>query len=100
MVGYSDELPIGTTKALRYFGQALAAYRGEDGKIRILDAHCPHMGAHLGVNGVVIGDRIACPFHGWRFCETGECVEIPYAKKIPPKARVRACLLYTSDAAD
>lgn len=90
MIGYSDELAVGQTRPLRYFGQHLAAYRGEDGKVRVLDAHCPHMGAHLGVNGVVIGDRLACPFHGWRFCETGECVEIPYAKKIPPKAKVRA----------
>ena len=34
--------------------------------------------------------RIQCPFHAWRYCGTGECVEIPYAKKIPPKARQRA----------
>src|SRR5262245_36038191 len=67
MVCYSDELPVGETRPLRYFGQHLAAYRGEDGQVRVLDAHCPHMGAHLGVKGVVIGNLIACPFHGWRF---------------------------------
>jgi 3-ketosteroid 9alpha-monooxygenase subunit A len=90
MVCFSEELAVGETKPLRYFGQALAAYRGEDGQARVLDAHCPHMGAHLGVNGVVIGNNVACPFHGWRFCGDGSCVEIPYAKKIPPKAKVKS----------
>jgi 3-ketosteroid 9alpha-monooxygenase subunit A len=90
MVCYSDELAVGETRPLKYFGQHLAAYRGQDGQVRVLDAHCPHMGAHLGVNGVVIGNLVACPFHGWRFCEDGSCVEIPYAKKIPPKAKVKS----------
>jgi 3-ketosteroid 9alpha-monooxygenase subunit A len=91
MVCSSEELEVGQTKPLRYFGQHLAAYRGEDGAARVIDAHCPHMGAHLGVRGVVIGNNVACPFHGWRFCgDDGSCVEIPYAKKIPPKARVKS----------
>jgi 3-ketosteroid 9alpha-monooxygenase subunit A len=90
MVCFSEELAVGETKPLRYFGRHLAAWRGEDGKARITDAHCPHMGAHLGVNGVVIGNDVACPFHGWQFCGEGSCVSIPYAKKIPPKARVQS----------
>ena len=41
------------------------------------------------MGGKVEGDGIRCPFHGWRFDGTGVCVEVPYAKKIPPKARLR-----------
>jgi 3-ketosteroid 9alpha-monooxygenase subunit A len=90
VVCFSDELPpLGVLK-LKYFGQELVAFRGEDGQARVLDAYCAHMGAHLGAGGKVVGNNIECPFHAWRFCGTGECVEIPYAKKIPIKARQRA----------
>jgi 3-ketosteroid 9alpha-monooxygenase subunit A len=90
MVCFSDELAAGSSRPLKYFGRDLAAYRGEDGVVRVLDAWCPHMGAHVGVNGKVKGDCLACPFHGWTFGPDGDCVEIPYARKIPPKARLSA----------
>jgi len=53
---------------------------------QVLDAYCPHMGAHLGHGGKIEGEGIVCPFHAWKFDGTGKCVEIPYAKRIPPKA--------------
>jgi phenylpropionate dioxygenase-like ring-hydroxylating dioxygenase large terminal subunit len=87
---YSDELPAGAVKPLRYLDRALVAFRGEDGQAHVLDAYCPHLGAHLGVGGQVVGNTIRCPFHAWRYDGTGQCVEVPYAKKIPPAARVRA----------
>jgi phenylpropionate dioxygenase-like ring-hydroxylating dioxygenase large terminal subunit len=37
---------------------------------------------------VVDGDRIRCPFHAWEFDGQGACRNVPYAKKIPPKAKV------------
>ncbi len=64
--------------------------RGEDGVARVFDAHCPHLGAHLGHGGTVEGEGVRCPFHGWRYDGAGQCVEVPYAKKIPPKARLAA----------
>jgi len=90
MIFFSKELEVGQTRAMRYFGQDLAAWRGEDGEVRVLDAYCPHLGAHLAIGGKVVGTTIQCPFHAWRFCDDGTCVEIPYAQKIPPRAKVRA----------
>ena len=89
-VCWGDELPAGTLKSVRYFGRELVALRGGDGVARVFDAHCPHLGAHLGHGGKVEGDGVRCPFHGWRFDGTGRCAEIPYAKRIPPKAKLRA----------
>jgi nitrite reductase/ring-hydroxylating ferredoxin subunit len=89
VVCFSDEIGPRAAVPLQYFGEPLAAYRGEDGRVRVLEAHCSHMGAHLGVGGRVVGNTLACPFHGWRYCEDGGCVEIPYATKIPPHARQR-----------
>jgi len=90
VVAFSSEIAPLQTKQLSYFGERLVAYRGEDGVVRILDAYCAHMGADLGAGGTVVGNDIRCPFHHWKYCGTGECVEIPYAKKIPVKARQRA----------
>lgn len=81
-------LAAGEVKPIRYFGKDLVLYRGESGAAHVLDAFCPHLGAHLGHGGKVVEESIRCPFHAWRFDGTGKCVEVPYAKKIPPKACV------------
>jgi 3-ketosteroid 9alpha-monooxygenase subunit A len=88
VVCFSDELAAGGVSRLRYFGRELVAFRGEDGAAHVLDAYCPHLGAHLGVGGKVAGNCVQCPFHAWRFDGDGRCVEIPYATKIPPRAQV------------
>jgi len=89
-VAYSAELPPGAVKPLSYFGRELVLYRSEAGSAHVLDAYCPHLGAHLGYGGKVEGDCVRCPFHAWRFDGSGSCVEVPYAKKIPPKAKLAA----------
>ncbi len=77
-------------RKLDYFGTSLVAYRGaESGEVHILDAYCPHMGANLA-GGEVQGNSIVCPFHAWSWGSDGFCDHIPYAKKIPPKARIKS----------
>jgi len=87
---FSDELESGQVVPMKRFGQELVLFRTESGEPKVLDAYCPHMGAHLGYGGKIEGEGIVCPFHAWKFDSGGKCVEIPYAKRIPPKARV-AC---------
>lgn len=87
IVLFSQELATGEAKSLDYFNHEFVIYRGASGKVAILDAYCPHLGAHLaGDGGRLIGDTIACPFHGWTFDGSGRCVDIPYASQIPDKA--------------
>ena len=82
----SDELAIGEVKPLRYFGQELAIWRGEDGEARMLGAYCKHLGAHMGHGGKVHGNMLECPFHAWRYDgEEGLVKEIPYSPSIPPR---------------
>ena len=90
VVAWSDELEAGGVLPLRYFGQDLVLFRGEDGVPRALDAHCRHLGAHLGHGGKVEGGAIRCPFHAWRWTGDGRCDDIPYAKRIPKGAQIRA----------
>jgi phenylpropionate dioxygenase-like ring-hydroxylating dioxygenase large terminal subunit len=89
-VAYGDELAPGAVVPLTGFGRELVLFRDEAGAARLFDAHCPHLGAHLGHGGRVEGDGLVCPFHAWRFDGDGRCVAIPYARKIPPAARLSA----------
>jgi phenylpropionate dioxygenase-like ring-hydroxylating dioxygenase large terminal subunit len=80
-VGFSGELAAGAVRPLSCFGQELVLFRTEAGEAVVLDAHCPHLGAHLGHGGCVRGESIVCPFHNWRFDAQGRLVEIPYARR-------------------
>ena len=94
VVAESKELDKGP-KAVRFFGQDLALYRGESGKPVLLDAYCAHMGTHLTAstsamivkNGEQIeGDSIRCPYHGWRYNSAGDVDDIPYFDGPCPKS--------------
>ncbi len=89
-VAWSDELTAGQVEPLVYFGRQLVLFRDEEGSARVLDAHCPHLGAHLGIGGKVEGTGIRCPFHAWHWDGKGHCLDIPYAKRIPQKARIHS----------
>lgn len=96
---YSDELAVGEVRPLRYFGRELVAWRGEDGQARVIDAYCRHLGAHMGYGGKVHGNQLECPFHAWRYDETGAVNEIPYSRSIPPQAK-RPCGGWTTAEAN
>src|SRR5262249_1486232 len=66
------------------------AFRGDDDRVAVTDAYCPHLGADLSAGGRVVGNAIACPFHNWQFAGDGRCVKIPYCERIPKKAALRA----------
>lgn len=89
-IGPSTNLCPGEVKALSYLGRELVAFRGNDGAARVFDAHCPHLGAHLGFGGKVCGDGIVCPFHGWQFDGHGNVVDVPNLGRRPPRVTARA----------
>ena len=88
--GYSTEFADGEVSSRRYVGRDLVVWREADGTPHVMDAYCPHLGAHLAAGGCVDGDRIVCPFHHWAYDGTGANVDIPYAERTNAKARVRS----------
>jgi 3-ketosteroid 9alpha-monooxygenase subunit A len=78
MVGWSANFPAGTARPLTYFGREMVAYRTDEGRLNVLDAHCPHLGAHIGHGGKVNGDCVECPYHGWGYGPDGVNRYIPY----------------------
>lgn len=85
----AESLGKGQVKEVEAFGQKFAVYRGESGKVAVMDIYCPHLNANLA-DGWVKGDRLVCPFHGWEFNTGGKCMHIPYSDQKPPeKARIK-----------
>ncbi len=82
----SSELKKGKIKHLNLMGKDLAVYRGQDGVVRALSAHCPHMGAHLA-EGKVEGNEVRCFFHHWKFDSEGNLNDIPCRDKVGLKVK-------------
>jgi 3-ketosteroid 9alpha-monooxygenase subunit A len=88
-LGLADTFRDGTPHAINAFGTKLVVFATSGGALKVLDGYCRHMGGDL-TQGTVKGDNVACPFHDWRWSGEGRCVEIPYAKRVPLRARTRA----------
>ena len=96
-VAFSRDLQVGEVKRIRYFDKELVLFRSREGHPKVLDAYCAHLGAHLAEGGRVVGETIRCPFHAWQYDGSGQCVSIPYCKRIPPQARVGAWEVHESN---
>ena len=89
LAAHSDEVAVGQIVSLHLFGRDVALFRTADGRAHVVDAHCPHLGAHFGHGGTVRGGCIRCPFHGWEFeAASGACVRIANGDPVPPRARL------------
>ena len=64
-----------------WMGEEIVAWSDGEGRICVADAFCPHLGSHLGptVGGQVRDGCLVCPFHGFQFDTTGQCVRTPHA---------------------
>ncbi|GBG33919.1 Chlorophyllide a oxygenase, chloroplastic [Hondaea fermentalgiana] len=87
----SSDVDAGAVKSISALGREFVAFRGEDGKVGVLDAFCPHLGAHLGQGGTVKNGLLTCPFHEWAFDTNGKVQDIPYCRTaVPQRAKTRA----------
>ena len=91
-VSYSEDLKAGEHRNIECFGQEWVLFRAETGEAGVVDPYCPHLGAHLGHGGKVVGDSLRCPFHHWSYNTKGFCTKIPYAKVMPPITKRQAIL--------
>lgn len=57
-------------------GKRYILFRDDDGELGLIGRNCPHRGADLCF-GRLEDNGIRCPFHGWHFDRTGQCVEQP-----------------------
>ena len=73
---------------VKLLGERLLAFRDTAGQVGLIDEFCAHRGVSLWFGRNEEGG-IRCPYHGWKYDHTGQCVEVPsepeesgYCKKI------------------
>jgi len=62
--------------SLRRLGKQIALWRDTAGQVHALEDHCPHRGAPLS-QGIVLGDRLACIYHGVEVRCDGVVTKVP-----------------------
>jgi phthalate 4,5-dioxygenase oxygenase subunit len=100
----AEELPDNDCPPVRIklLGERLLAVRDSDGKLGLIDEFCAHRGVSLWF-GRNEQSGLRCPYHGWKYDVTGQCVEVPsepaengFCKKIKltnyPLVRIGAVL--------
>src|SRR6476660_1982093 len=60
---------------VRLLGEELVAFRATDGRVGLVDAHCPHRGASLFFGRNEEGG-IRCVYHGWKYDVDGRCADM------------------------
>lgn len=75
---------------VRLLGEDLVAFRDTEGNVGLVAENCPHRGASLyfGRNEEC---GLRCPYHGWKFDRSGQCVDMPseprpFAERISVRA--------------
>ncbi|MBU2285177.1 MAG: Rieske 2Fe-2S domain-containing protein, partial [Gammaproteobacteria bacterium] len=82
----ADEPPV----RLELLGEKLVVFRDTDGRVGVLDQHCPHRGASLFFGRNEEGG-IRCVYHGWKFGVDGKCLDMPTeAADSPMRCKVGA----------
>jgi phthalate 4,5-dioxygenase oxygenase subunit len=74
----AEELPEndGAPVRVQLLLERLIAFRDTEGRYGLIDEFCAHRGVSLwfGRNEVC---GLRCPYHGWKYDVTGQCVELP-----------------------
>lgn len=73
-------------------GEPLVLWRDAQGRAQAVADRCCHRQVPLSL-GRVLGNELACRYHGWRFAGDGRCTHIPSlltGTPVPPAARVRS----------
>ncbi len=65
-----------TPLSLQRLGRKIALWRDAAGQAHAVEDRCPHRGAPLS-QGIVLGDRIACPYHGVEVRCDGTVTKVP-----------------------
>lgn len=88
VVCLSSEISDGQVKPARLLGEDLALWR-TGGQLMAWKDLCIHRGARLSM-GVVTSQRLACPYHGWEYDPSGQCVHFPAHPEQTPPSKARA----------
>ena len=67
-------------KKVRILGEDLVVFRDAQGRLACVEEHCKHRGTSL-YYGYIEPEGLRCPYHGWLYDTSGQCVEMPFEPK-------------------
>lgn len=73
---------------VRLLSESMIAFRDTDGRLGLIDEFCAHRGVSLWFGRNEEGG-LRCPYHGWKFDVTGQCVELPSEKNSGLCAKIK-----------
>jgi len=90
----AEELPENDCPPVRVkvLSERLLAFRDTQGRLGLIDEFCAHRGVSLWF-GRNEENGLRCPYHGWKYDVTGQCIDVPsepeesgYCRKIKLKS--------------
>ena len=76
------------TKKVRLLGEDLILYKDRSGDYGLIEPHCAHRRMNM-IYGIPEEHGLRCPYHGWLYDATGQCIEQPYEETEDPDARFK-----------
>ena len=61
---------------VKLLGESLVAFRDSENRIGLIEEFCAHRGVSLWF-GRNEENGLRCPYHGWKYDVTGQCVDLP-----------------------
>src|ERR1700693_3696138 len=61
---------------VKLLGERLTPFRHSQGRVGVMDEFCAHRGVSLWF-GRNEENGLRCPYHGWKYDVTGQCIEVP-----------------------
>ena len=68
-----DEDPV---QKVRLLGEDLTLYRDKQGRLGLIGERCLHRAVDMQW-GIPDDDGLRCPYHGWMYDQTGQCIDTP-----------------------
>ncbi|MEZ4660372.1 MAG: aromatic ring-hydroxylating dioxygenase subunit alpha [Caldilineaceae bacterium] len=91
----SEDVADGAVLGTRLLGEDIVMWR-INGILHAWRDLCIHRGTKLSLGAVQNGCLI-CPYHGWRYDESGRCVHIPAHPAQTPPAKAQAITYHTRE---
>ena len=72
-----EDVPVLGARVIRRLGAGdIAVFRNTENRVFALLDRCPHKGGPLS-QGIVYGERVACPLHNWQIGLADGCAQAP-----------------------
>jgi 5,5'-dehydrodivanillate O-demethylase len=76
------------TKKIRLLGEDLILYKDRSSNFGLIEPHCAHRRMNM-IYGIPEENGLRCPYHGWLYDATGQCIEQPYEETEDADARFK-----------